>query len=158
MVNKDIFFAKKAKWTLVLLLVSATAIASIIYQSQQPHYRKVQEYVPHISKVHIIGEVVDSWCYASQTMGPGQGPGHLACATACIAGGVTPGILEDGTKILYVAAKGKGYEGSKDLLMPFIGKKVLVDGWVGDLGGSRILKIGKVAAFDPPAAKNQLRE
>ena len=33
-------------------------------------------------EIEITGEVVDAWCYASQTMGPGQGEGHKACALA----------------------------------------------------------------------------
>jgi hypothetical protein len=84
-------------------------------------------------------------------MGPGRGEGHVACATACVSGGVTAGILEDKTKILYIAAKYKGFQGCRELLLPFIGRKVTATGWVGDLGGSRLLKIASVTPVDTDA-------
>lgn len=132
-----------------LLLVCAGAGGYYFYQSKQPHYRST-ETKPTTREVVVVGEVVDAWCYASQTMGPGRGPGHKACALACAHGGVSIGILEDGTKDLYVAAKYKGFQGCKDLLIPYMGEKVKATGWVGDLGGCRMLKIKTVEALTKP--------
>jgi len=97
-----------------------------------------------ISKPFVVtGEVVDAWCYASQTMGSGRGDAHKPCALACIGGGVTPGIVDDkGT--LYIAAKYKAYTGCRELLMPYAAKRVKVTGWLTTKGGCNVLKIQKV--------------
>lgn len=94
--------------------------------------------------------MVDAWCYSSQTMGPGKGVGHRACARACIGGGVTIGILEDGTNDLYIAAKYKGFKGCKELLLPYVGDKVTVEGWVGERGGCRLMRIDTVKRLSGP--------
>src|SRR5262249_35633730 len=105
-------------------------------------------------EITIVGEVVDSWCYASETMGPGQGEGHKACALACVHGGVTPGILDD-NGILYMAAKYKGYSGCKELLLPYVSKRVKVKALLGLRGGCRVIKIITVepAKDKPPPLK-----
>lgn len=91
----------------------------------------------------VTGEVVDSWCYASQVMGSGRGETHKPCGLACAHGGVTLGIVDDNGK-LYIAAKSKAYTGCKELLTPFIAKRVKASGWLATKGGSNIMKIGKV--------------
>ena len=99
---------------------------------------------PLARTISVTGEVVDTWCYASQTMGEGRGKKHQSCALACAYGGVTLGILEDSSGKLYIAAKHKAYEGCQALLTPFVGKHVVVSGWLGEKGGCRILKVQKV--------------
>ena len=91
----------------------------------------------------VVGEVVDSWCYASQVMGSGRGEAHKPCGLACAYGGVTMGIVDDTGK-LYIAAKSKGFTGCKDLLVPYMAKRVKVTGWLATKGGSNILKIQSV--------------
>jgi hypothetical protein len=137
---------------IVLVLALAVELAGFFNQSsKRPHYRKIEIAQPKIDKVKITGEVVDAWCYASQTMGPGRGEGHKACALACSYGGVTMGILEDGTKDLYVAAKSsKAYKGCNELLIPYVAQKVTVTGWVGTLGGCRMLKIETLTPLSQP--------
>jgi hypothetical protein len=128
-----------------LLVVALIVIAALPGFLPPPvRYRQIEISKPHIQPITVTGEVVDAWCYASQTMGPGRGEGHKACALACSYGGVTMGILEDGTKQLYVAAKSKGFHGCNELLIPYVAQKVTVTGWVGDLGGNRMLKIDTV--------------
>lgn len=100
-------------------------------------------FIPRAKEFQVTGEVVDSWCFASQTMGPGRGPRHQACGLACAAGGVTLGILDDQGN-LYIAAKHKGYQGCKELLMPFMAKRVHVVGWLAQAGGCNILKVQSV--------------
>jgi hypothetical protein len=146
---------------ILFLVLPAVALCGAAYWNwyqHQPHFREIKIYKATTKWMVIKGEVVDAWCYASQTMGPGKGPGHLVCATACVGGGVTAGILEDKTEILYIAAKYKGYQGCRELLLPFIGKKVIVSGWVGDLGGNRMMKISSVKLAEPeePAAPGTL--
>jgi hypothetical protein len=93
--------------------------------------------------ITVIGEVVDTWCYAGQIVGSGRGEYHKPCALACAHGGVTLGIVDDkGT--LYVAAKTRAYTGCKELLIPFMAKRVKATGWLATKGGSNIMKIQKV--------------
>jgi len=91
----------------------------------------------------VTGEVVDAWCWASQTMGPGKGEKHKACALACIMGGVTPGIVDDQGN-LYIAAKSQGYKGCNELLTPLVAKRVTAQGWLTTKGGCNVLKIRRV--------------
>lgn len=98
---------------------------------------------PRAHEFEVTGEVVDSWCFTSQTMGPGRGYRHQACGLACAGGGVTLGIVDDkGT--LYIAAKHKGYQGCKELLMPFMAQRVHVKGWLAQAGGCNVMKINSV--------------
>jgi hypothetical protein len=138
--------------SIALTIVFLAVAAGVLYQNtKRPHYRKIEIAQPKIKKVTVTGEVVDAWCYASQTMGPGRGEGHKACALACSYGGVTMGILEDGTKDLYVAAKSsKAYKGCNELLIPYVAQKVTVTGWVGTLGGCRMLKIETLTPLTEP--------
>ncbi len=106
----------------------------------------------------VTGEVVDAWCYASGTMGPGRGPTHRACALACIAGGVTPGIAEDGTGLLWVAAKYKGYQGCKEILLPLVARHVKVQGWAAHIGSCNLLKIKSIQVLDGPDAGKTITE
>ncbi len=98
---------------------------------------------PRAHEFEVTGEVVDAWCFTSQTMGPGRGYRHQACGLACAAGGVTLGIVDDkGT--LYIAAKHKGYKGCKELLMPFMARRVHAVGWLAQAGGCNVMKINEV--------------
>ncbi|MBS2007657.1 MAG: hypothetical protein JST01_11485 [Cyanobacteria bacterium SZAS TMP-1] len=145
---------RQALITLIASLV--TGVGVFVYvQSKQPHFRKIEKPKSHIRPVTITGEVVDAWCYSSQTMGPGRGEGHKACALACSYGGITMGILEDGTNDLYVAAKYKGYKGCNELLIPYVAQKVTVKGYVGDLGGNRMLRIDTVTPVIQPETKTE---
>lgn len=107
-----------------------------------------QHLIPATKKVEMIGEVVDAWCYASQVMGPGRGEKHKACALACIHGGVSAGILDEKTGELFIAAKHKGYTGCKELLLPFVAKRVRVKGWIARKGGCNLIKIQEVKLAD----------
>jgi len=145
---------RKTKPALLLSLL-LLLICGVIYflQLKQPPFRSFKV-VATTKPVVITGEVVDAWCYASQTMGPGRGPGHRACALNCIHGGVSVGILEEKTNLLYIAAKYKGFKGCQELLLPYVGEKVKVSGWVGDLGGCRMLRIQTVEALTGPTVEN----
>jgi hypothetical protein len=97
---------------------------------------------PHVTKVDLVGEVVDSWCFSSGVMGPGRGPRHN-CGLACAMGGVTLGIVDD-NNVLYIAAKHQGYTGCQDLLTPFMAERVHIKGWLAESGGCKLLKIATV--------------
>lgn len=136
--------SKKLLSTIGIVVFLAALGTYLAWDAQRPHYRKLDIAKPTTREVTVIGEVVDAWCYASQTMGPGKGESHKACALACINGGVSVGILEESTGNLFIAAKYKGYQGCRELLLPLVGEKVKATGWVGDLGGCRMLKIKTV--------------
>lgn len=150
--------AVKSKTKRLLSLMGITFFfcamgAYLIWDSQRPHFRKLDIAKRTTREVTVIGEVVDAWCYASQTMGPGKGESHKACALACINGGVSVGILEESTGNLFIAAKYKGYQGCRELLLPLVGEKVKATGWVGDLGGCRMLKIKTVEKVDSESSE-----
>jgi len=120
----------------------ATSATDLPPDDPRTRHRK-WKYQPQTKTVTIVGEVVDSWCYSSQVMGPGRGERHKACGLACAHGGVTIGIVDDeGT--LYICAKHKAYTGCKELLTPFMAKRVKVLGWLGQKGGCNVLKIADV--------------
>lgn len=58
-------------------------------------------------QVQLKGELIDTWCYVSQIMGPSNfivGTSHHACAVWCAAGGIPVGLLtDDGT--IYMVMK-----------------------------------------------------
>ncbi len=143
----------------VVLIATIAGLGFVIWKAERkPHYRPIPDYKSPTRRVDITGEVVDAWCFASQTMGPGRGPGHKACALACAYGGVSIGIVEDGTGDLYVAAKYKGFKGCKELLIPYMGERVHVTGTVGELGGCRMLRIQTVELVKDKAVDNQKQE
>jgi hypothetical protein len=107
-------------------------------------------YQPETEEIVVVGEVVDAWCYASQTMGAGHGPVHQACAVACVGGGVTPGILDD-KGMLWLCVKHKAFTGCKEILFPFVARRVKVTGWAAHKGGCNVLKVTKVE-LDKPVA------
>lgn len=93
--------------------------------------------------VEITGEVVDTWCWSSGVMREGRGAKHKSCALACVAGGVTAGIVDDKGN-LYIAAKSKAYNGCRDQLLPFVSKRVKIKGFIASRGGCSVLKISEV--------------
>jgi hypothetical protein len=108
---------------------------------------------PNVREFEVVGEVVDSWCCASKTTGPGRGPSHLKCAQTCILGGVTAGIIDDDGN-LYVAAKTRAYSGANRMLYPFIAKKVWAKGWLSEAGGSKFFKVNEVKEWKPGMKAN----
>lgn len=108
----------------------------------------VQKQKVNTEKMDVVGEVVDTWCYASKSVGDGRGPEHKKCAETCILGGVSAGILDDKGN-LYVAAKTKAYTGANRMLLPFVAKKVVAHGWVSRAGGTQLIKIDSVEEWKP---------
>lgn len=115
---------------------------------------------PELLPAIVYGEVVDVWCYCSRSVGIGRGEDHKKCAQTCAAGGAALGILDDHGK-LYIAAKSGGFKGANDLLMPYVAKRVRVQGWYAHRGGAEVLNIDKVKlakdvqASTPPPGLHQ---
>jgi hypothetical protein len=94
--------------------------------------------------VVVTGEVIDTKCYISGSMGNGRGENHRDCALMCAKAGVPLGILADGTDIVYFAAKLKGIAGANEMLIPFVADRVSVKGKLVQKGGARVLLIDTV--------------
>jgi hypothetical protein len=125
----------------ISLILAAFCLTPAVCFAQQPTHRQTVK--PVWSNIDLKGEVVDSWCYASRSVGEGRGADHEACAKACAHGGVTLGIVDDSGK-MYIAAKSKGYQGCQLLLEPFVAKRVHIKGMVAGIGGCPVLKIVSV--------------
>lgn len=142
-------------FSMIALLVTGTFAQNAHAQQTAPAQSTTGgwRYKPMVTETDIIGEVVDTWCYSSQVMGPGRGEKHKACGLACAHGGVTLGIVDD-KDTLYIAAKHQGFQGCKDLLTPYIAKRVKAHGWVAHRGGCNIMKIKSVQELpaDRPSA------
>lgn len=108
--------------------------------------RKVNRKPHNLEPITVTGEIIDVWCFMSETMGPGRGEKHKACATACGHGGMPLGIVEDKTGQVYVAAKSpQPYKGCNDMLLPYIAQKVTIEGFVARKGGCQVLRVQKVS-------------
>src|SRR5258708_6062122 len=130
--------------TLPALLSLALTTVFLTAASAQP----VKHYQPVATPIVVNGEVVDSWCYASKTVGDGRGAEHGNCARACAHGGVTLAIVDDqGT--MYIAAKHKAYSGCQALLEPYVAKRVQIKGYLAKTGGCNVLKIMTVTELGP---------
>jgi len=56
-------------------------------------------------RVHVTGEVIDSWCYITEIMYP-LGTAHHQCAVWCAAGGIPVGLKDDEGKVYMVLKVG----------------------------------------------------
>lgn len=101
---------------------------------------------PNIKPITVTGEVVEIWCYTSETMGPGRGKEHLSCAGLCAAGGVPLAIVDDNGEIYLAAKSSEPYKGCFELLAPYLSKRVKAAGFVAAKKGIKVLKITSVQA------------
>lgn len=95
-------------------------------------------------EVAIRAEVIDTKCYISGKMGTATGQEHKECALMCVKAGVPLGLLEEKTKTVYYASKLKGMAGADDMLLPFVGEKVVVTGKITEKGGAKLFLIDTV--------------
>lgn len=93
---------------------------------------------------NLQGEVIDPKCYVG-AMKPGEGKTHKACATLCIKGGIPPALLVKDQLFrerfyLFLDKKGQPV---LDVILPFIGDQVQVQGEVQRWGDMWFYKIKK---------------
>jgi hypothetical protein len=98
---------------------------------------------PKGKQITLTGLVVDTGCYLSHDS---KGPDHTTCATACAKKGVPLAILDDGGKLYIPIAADHNNQNLK--LMPFIEKKVKVNGTLLEKGGVAGITIKTVAAAE----------
>jgi hypothetical protein len=92
--------------------------------------------------IAVTGVVIETGCYFSHD---GIGEKHLECATACAKAGVPLAILEDKTGFVYLPVAAD-HKNQNPRLMPFLERRVKVDGVLYQRGGMRGLVIKNVAA------------
>ena len=84
-----------------------------------------------IDEKTVQGEFIDITCYVRHDS---KGPNHLKCAEYCASLSMPFGLLEDGTNKIYLILPG-GHDNPTELIMPYIEKKVKVDGIIYTMGG-----------------------
>lgn len=97
----------------------------------------------HGKAITLTGMVVDTGCYLSHNS---KGAAHVNCATTCAKAGVPLAILDDKGKLFTVIAADHKNPNLK--LMPFIEKKVKIDGTLMEKGGLSGVAIKTVEAAE----------
>ena len=95
-------------------------------------------------EVTVRGEVIDTKCYISGAMGDASGQEHKECALLCAKAGIPLGLLEEKTNTVYFVAKLKGMAGANDMLLPFVGTKVVVTGKIAEKGGAKLFLLDTI--------------
>lgn len=89
----------------------------------------------------ITGEVMDLACYTSHP-DTGKGLSHAKCARQCLQKGIPAGILtQDGT--LYIAL-GTEHGTANQILEPYAGQVVNIEGQVKEMNGVKFITVEKV--------------
>ncbi len=97
----------------------------------------------------ITGEVMDTWCYVSQIMGPSDfvvGTTHHVCAVWCAAGGIPVGLLDksDGQIYMVMSIGDDTANVANQALLDIQSHEITVEGDVYELDGLKYLMIDKV--------------
>jgi len=121
-----------------IVIVSFLVLGIVFTSRASGQDKKKQE-------VKVRGEVIDTKCYISGSMGGNAtGKEHKDCALTCAKAGVPLGLLEEKTGAVYFVAKLKGMAGANDMLIPFVAEKVIVTGKMVERGGVKLLMIDTV--------------
>ena len=129
----------------VALLMGAAQVTVYAQHGQHDqhgdHQHKQQTVAKEAGKtITIVGEVIDPVCYIRHEM---QGAKHKKCATTCAKGGVTLGILEDGTKTIYVSFP-QGHGNPNAALLGYVADHVKVTGEYIEGGGLKGIEVKTV--------------
>ena len=100
-------------------------------------------------RVTLKGELMDTWCYVSQVMGPPQvvvGTSHHVCAVWCAAGGIPVGLLdhESGEIYMILSVEGDGVGVANEKLLDIQSHEISVTGTVFELDGLNYLTIEEI--------------
>lgn len=99
--------------------------------------------------VTLKGELMDTWCYVSQVMGPQQvvvGTSHHVCAVWCAAGGIPVGLLdhESGEIYMILSVEGDGVGVANEKLLNIQSHEITVSGTTYELDGLKYLTIDEI--------------
>lgn len=100
-------------------------------------------------QVTLKGELMDTWCYVSQVMGPPKvvvGTTHHVCAVWCAAGGIPVGLLDHETGEIYMilSVEGDGVGVANEKLLSIQSHEISVKGTVYELDGLNYLTIEEI--------------
>lgn len=127
-----------------LALIFALAVSSA--QAQNPcNPCGKKEMKAKTGEVSLVGEIIDIKCYTTGMQG-GRGAEHEDCAIACIKGGLPVGLLDEKAGEVYTVVPAKGMKGANAALLPFVAKRVRIQGSLLEKGGTRILAYTTVEA------------
>ncbi|MEM7195429.1 MAG: hypothetical protein AAF402_10795 [Pseudomonadota bacterium] len=102
-------------------------------------------------KKTITGEVMDTWCYVSQIMGPSEfmlGTTHHVCAVWCAAGGIPVGILDssDGTIYMVMGVGEDTTNVANEELLNLQSHELTVEGTTFELDGLNYIMIDNIVS------------
>jgi len=97
----------------------------------------------------ITGEVMDTWCYTSQIMGPSNfviGSAHHTCAVWCAAGGIPVGLLDqqDGTVYMIMSLGEDATSVANEQLLNLQSRVITVEGTTYNLDGINYIMVDNV--------------
>ena len=142
---------RKAYVTIALLAVVvavATAHKGEKHTSETSPPASQPQEEPDIDIRTVDGEIIDITCFIRHDS---RGPEHLKCALTCAELGMPLGLLENGTGELFLILPG-GHSDPRKLVLPYIAKKVRVDGILwgsGGLTGIEIEDIRELGKTEP---------
>ena len=99
--------------------------------------------------VTLKGELMDTWCYVSQVMGPHKvviGSSHHVCAVWCAAGGIPVGLLDSDSGEIYMilSVEGDGVGVANEKLLNIQTHEITVSGTTYELDGLKYLTIDEI--------------
>ena len=101
-------------------------------------------------RVHLTGEIMDTWCYVSEIMGASEavlGTAHHQCAVWCAAGGVPVGLLSEAGEIFMILKLGdEDTSNAGPRILEIQSSRVTVDGDLYERDGIKYLLIDEVVA------------
>jgi len=101
-------------------------------------------------RVHVTGEMIDTWCYYSGVMGGPDavvGSAHHTCALWCSAGGIPVGLLaDDGTVYMVIKWQGSADVAGGGTLLSVASHRLTADGLHYERDGIHYLLVENVVA------------
>lgn len=101
-------------------------------------------------RIHVTGEIIDTWCYYSGVMGGPDavvGSAHHTCALWCSAGGIPVGLLaEDGTVYMVLKIEQDADSASGDTQLSLAAHTVTADGLFYERDGLNYIVVSEVVS------------
>jgi hypothetical protein len=91
-------------------------------------------------KATLSGEVIDSACYIKSGA---KGVDHAKCAAGCAKAGIPLALLTDDGKVVWLSSK-EDMESPNEMLTPYAGRKVSLEGQWFERGGAKLFAVEKV--------------
>ena len=129
---------------LALVVAVATAHKGEKHTSIESPPTSQPQQEPEIDVRTVDGEIIDITCYIRHDS---RGPDHLKCALTCADLGMPLGLLENLTGDLFLILPG-GHSDPREAVLPYISKKVRVDGILWGSGGLTGIEIEDIRELE----------